>query len=575
LFDALQIDSVKENERIFFRRKLKNKITLRNDASTGFMEYDLIKEIEQTDFCKQLYFFIYCKGVERWAGVFSVTDCEFDQDRCNVTFLPDVYDIYSCILDRADVKKNILSVSPIISTTADLSNTTSLEFKIHITTPQDFWIMDGHETPGDPDPTGTWWSFQIQFDPPVRYQIFAREVLILPCVGGACQSIVGWIEEEDNCSTSENCKFVRDASTAYAIDLDSVTHSCTGGTPDPPISTPPFAPWQLAYAGCGQTIIFNIWVSAKSTVLRTYTRNRLMFDVLEFLIEDCELSYKTEFFTDSVNYVTGLANKLKHLTFSQKSDIKNFLSTEQAWKGDMSFNDFMLCLGIFNLKWFINSDGEIQIEHVSWFNRILGLDLTESKYENFIRSKSKYKYNKIAMPKYEEFAFMEAGNVDFIGVPIEYESACVNEKEGENKKDFQVNILTTDLLQIFNSPQDISNDGFVMLQNEYDGSYTVGVEAGILTGNNIVNGHLSWANLHENYWKYDRVLLEGNMNDTLTTFLSKQRQKQQVELEIPYCCEEEFDPLTEFVRTPLGDGEVVTMTEDLKNDTLKLTLVYD
>jgi len=27
-----------------------------------------------------------------------------------------------------------------------------------------------------------------------------------------------------------------------------------------------------------------------------------------------------------------------------------------------------------------------------------------------------------------------------------------------------------------------------------------------------LNGHLSWANLHENYWQHERVRLEGNMN---------------------------------------------------------------
>jgi len=51
------------------------------------------------------------------------------------------------------------------------------------------------------------------------------------------------------------------------------------------------------------------------------------------------------------------------------------------------------------------------------------------------------------MPKYERFAWMEAGNEDFIGEAIWYDSACVNQNSESNSTDFALNV-TTDIQYI-------------------------------------------------------------------------------------------------------------------------------
>ena len=57
------------------------------------------------------------------------------------------------------------------------------------------------------------------------------------------------------------------------------------------------------------------------------------------------------------------------------------------------------------------------------------------------------------MPKYEKFAFMEAGNIDFIGVPIEYDSPSLTNPSSNTK------------VYLFNSVGDVFVGAFGYLGN--------------------------------------------------------------------------------------------------------------
>jgi hypothetical protein len=103
--------------------------------------------------------------------------------------------------------------------------------------------------------------------------------------------------------------------------------------------------------------------------------------------------------------------------------------------------------------------------------------------------------------------------------------------------------------------------------------YTIANETTELTQTSIPNGHLSWGNLHKNYWMHGRILPKGYMVGKPTTFTSSLKLKKQTELTF-HNCNTVFDPY-KLIRTEMGDGEVESATEELENEVIKVILRYD
>jgi len=262
----------------------------------------------------------------------------------------------------------------------------------------------------------------------------------------------------------------------------------------------------------------------------TYTRNRWLMDVIQACADNvfgAGVNMESLFFTDTINYVTGLANKYKLLTIAQKSDIKRYTSSNPASVGNISFNELMDSIRvIFNVYW--KYDGiKLRIEHLSYFDKDVGMDLRSLEIST--RS-NKYKYNRSEMPCQEVFEWMEAFNKDFIGISIKYEiatgvpSPCT---DIHTISEYSVR-FTTDIQMIWNDPDSVSDDGFVMFANYLDGgSYYVYFGTGVYTSDTKYNMDLSWGNLHNAFHRHGRVLAEGYLNDNLITFASIVRNKKQ------------------------------------------------
>lgn len=313
-----------------------------------------------------------------------------------------------------------------------------------------------------------------------------------------------------------------------------------------------------------------------------YTRNRWLCkldsdNVLEFLADKVipGVTVTSDFFTDSPNnYVTLTTNHLLYLTIAQKSDIIRPASTNPATSAMMSFNELMDILwGLFQVQWQYDAlTDTIIVEHVSYFPQNAGLDL---RNQLTTVATNKYSYKKEAMPKYEKFSFVEADNEDFVGVPIYYDSYCVNTDPESNTKELAVNV-TTDLQYIIDNPDAIADEGFVILCNYLDVTYFVELEGGALSGDVKLNNHLSWANLHNRYYRHNRVLIEGYMNDVLTTFWSAIKTKVQ-DCSAIVCTD--YDPADE-ITTELGEtyfrgAKASVDTSSLKpNNEIKFKLAY-
>lgn len=287
-----------------------------------------------------------------------------------------------------------------------------------------------------------------------------------------------------------------------------------------------------------------------------YTRNRWLSDIIEYLGTNATDGIKpgatisSQFFTDATNYVTQETNHLTLLTIAQKSDILRPTSSNPATNAMLSWNQLMEILwGMFQVTWNYDSATDtINVEHISWFAVAAGLDL---RTQLISHASNKYNYTKEKMLKYEIFTFAEADQEDFVGTNIMYINNCVDNDPDTNKRETHVNV-TTDLDYILTNPEAIADEGFVIFCNYLDsGSYYVAIEGGAISSTVRLNMHLSWANLHNRYFRHNRILIEGYLNDVLTTFWTAQKTKLQ-EIYAQVCPSDNYDP-ADYITTKLGE----------------------
>lgn len=322
-----------------------------------------------------------------------------------------------------------------------------------------------------------------------------------------------------------------------------------------------------------------------------YTRNRSFKEVVEYVMDQLECSIASvvsDFFdwnsvgdapgySPGINYVTGSANKLTNITIAQKSDIISYLSSNAATKGMITLDKLeKIWAWLFNAYWFIDAFGRFRIEHISFFNRTVGYNANALPHKPYNVAKNKYSYNKSKMPKFEQFKCAEMMFTDFIGTAIFYDSICVNQDSANNTQERFLDFVTTDLYALYIDPANANKLGFVLICNDVIGTiYTVNQETGSISSNTISNGHLSWANLHVAYHKYNRILKQGFMNNILTTFVTVKPSKQQKDIAIKVCCEDTFDPLIQLYKTELGNGILEEGEENKEKGIIKMTLLHE
>jgi hypothetical protein len=306
-------------------------------------------------------------------------------------------------------------------------------------------------------------------------------------------------------------------------------------------------------------------------------------DVLQaFLTSFCSgMTVKSQFFQinpdtmTATNYVTGLASKVLNIIVNQKSDVKRPAVSGNAVIAMLSFEKLMSYLrAMFNVRYRVVGN-VLRVEHLSWFSKSAGLDLTTQRYEKNVYGLTAYSYKSEEIPQREEFKFMEASAGDFAGVPIIYNSGCVSQEGKDVVKQIIADRVTTDLELVLSNPDPkssvVSDDGFVFIATSP--SFLVLTEAPILSAKAKLNNTLAWAQLHRDYHKYGRPLSSGIMNNVQTNFLSTEPKKKGVPLKVPLCCDDVFNP-DDLVTTALGQGTVDKATFSLKDSMITLELLY-
>jgi hypothetical protein len=255
----------------------------------------------------------------------------------------------------------------------------------------------------------------------------------------------------------------------------------------------------------------------------------------------------------------------------QKSDFINPTASNPATLAEITFDDWIkqIC-EIFNADWFIDGDGFLRIEHVSWFNRIVTKDTTTGRNALMNKNKRLFRFTRERIPVREQYNFMEQGNIDFVGKDIIYPPSCPDENL-TNRHD--VGSITTDTTFIQNNPTEISETGFVLIVRNPDDLSLIDQEVGVLTGLMHNNAHLSWANLHEAYHRHRRPLIEGNMNGADTEFVSAIPTKIQENVKYIGCCED-IQPRTDLIISALGNGEIAKVEKTNSDELFTFDLLF-
>lgn len=577
-----------ERDGVRFRRKLKSEFTFVNDAKQGRWDFNTILSIETGNLrCETIYIEIQ-RSCDRgksystyWNGSFSVNDGKFNLDQCIYTItVPNVEDKYSCIYKKLNDEFNLILSGPLLT----IKNITQFNYEFY------YCDISGVSQPVSdpntlricfPSPSAeeaTWTELYTDIDcydfECTAYVgtliIYVRERVVSVNVGGISTPPAGsgWVEVSGS-NNGETTTYVRPyTGTLPVIDNTIVNVACNGT----PTLIGGLSYIKLFFTNLnGNCADGNDWYWSPPNAVKTYTQFRTLYDAIDYLLDEIcpDLTLVSDFFEwnpigdapDYIagkNYVTSLTNVVNNLAIAQKSDIIDPNATQHATKGMITLKNLLDNLKtIFNIDWFIDSNDNFRLEHYKYFNYSVGYNSTAGVHKNWNLKNRIYSYKKENMPSKEIFQFMESQNIDFVGRDIIYTSSCVTNEGENNSKQYSADKISTDINFIENQPTDIEKSGFVLAVYESINSINqIAKETGLLTGALLTNAHLSWANLHYNYHRYGRVLLEGNMNGNNETFLSAVRNKVQSNVKLQICCGQQFDPTAILVETELGNGEV-------------------
>lgn len=286
-----------------------------------------------------------------------------------------------------------------------------------------------------------------------------------------------------------------------------------------------------------------------------------------------------------INYMTGAANKVNFLFIAQESDVVRAAeiaatTADPATVGNLTLKQLLQwAREVFNVYWDVirNDDGVkiLRMEHWNYYNAInMSIDMRLDVYQPYVKKNNKYIHLKEQIPANEKFKWVDAIGVDFVGKDIIYSPLC---STSANDVSHTPENLSTDLAWIEDNLPLEGSSNFVMIACELVfPDYLINNEVGLISGENFPNAHLSWANLHQNYHRWNRYLQTGNMNGNDTVFLSWKPNIQQVVLQFPLCCTD-IDPYG-YVESTLGDilgksGHIHKLEYDF-TDLVTLTLTY-
>lgn len=601
---------------IFFRRKLGTSLMFQQEfpdywtrrlipdeqCATIFIRHEILED-------GQWHIF--------WTGQFALSNGSFDLDRCIFTVRAEVLDDYSCIMQKLNEKVNVLEL-PAESVQATIWPSTIMMMVSEDTTPffppftnDQMAIVEAASQvvsvpflsalcPADTITLHLFWSERITtvcvngdaISPPPGECTFPGSNVPPGC----------WVHVpggDPNCVTDGVTVWGRPPSFAWPWGASPiVVGPVTGpGVPVALPTAPPCGTWvQIGIRRClGNSSKHGYFICAEdATDFTTFPAARSLQECTEYLLEkaDCGLAgVRSDFFewnppgeaegyVAGENYVTGEPNGVAHLFMIQKSDAIDPTATNPATKGELTLKGVLeLMRQMFRVYWLIDDENYLRLEHWKHWTFPVGLDLTTVPMQARTISRHFIESLQIVIPRHERFAMLEALYEDFLGADITYSGSCVTSDEKSAVEQTSAEI-TTDIAHVVNDPTLIDSQGFVMVACDADN--VVRIEFGALSGALATNAQLSWANLHRDFYTWDRYLPSASMNKQDTIFDDSLPRARQTGVVVQMCASElaTFDPKkrvkTMTGQTYLNDALAVveSVTYNCLGDTVSLNLLY-
>lgn len=562
--------NIEDEARLDYPKEFPAKILFKNEVY-----YSLQTINHSTNRCDYMYFTVErnCGGawLPWFVGRFALNDANFNPYRCEVEVKIQRSDADQCLQDNKAQDVNLFLYTGRTSVLLNppgatiervtYSNVETFSNLFSTCHPAGLWLGPGTAEAGG-------WVIYFHeyttrrhtgasYNQCYKETSWARQVLILPVADPSPGS--DWILDS---TTGGNNKWARPAVVFNCVEEFRGTNG-------------------IVLSGYSKTC--EVADPAASTSINSIDNGMPLADVLQtFLTLFCPgLSVKSQFFqinpdtVTTINYVTGLASKVRKIIVYQKSDVKRPTVTGNATKAETTFEKVMDWLKVtFNVRWRVIGS-VLRVEHISFFSKSAGLDLTLPRYAKQVRGLNSYTYKTEKIPQREEFKFMEASIGDFAGVPIVYTSGCVSQEGKKQVDTFTADGLTTDVQLCLNNSDPkssiVSDNGFVFIAAS--DSNLILSEAPIISAEAQINNTLAWAQLQRDYHRHNRPLSSGFMNGALTNFLSVKPTKKGVTLSVPLCCGDTFNP-DDTVETEIGTGTVEKAVFNFKTGFLSLDLLY-
>lgn len=214
----------KVEDKVFYIRKLKNKLKLGNFPKDAVNDFDFLYAYESNpaDRCKEftLEIFAKCGKVEilEYTCYFTLSEAEWDLDQCTVDIITNPVSPYECIKQNSRKEFNILTLPNIVTTKADLSYNYEFYSCIGV----------GSLLGGACAPPGPWASMWLPFHSEVityndtsaagacavrteNITIYYREFIVTMCLGNVPNPPPGggWQMHTNNCGFNSTSKYVR------------------------------------------------------------------------------------------------------------------------------------------------------------------------------------------------------------------------------------------------------------------------------------------------------------------------------------------------------------------------------
>lgn len=565
----------RQEGKLFFRREFNGELIFRGN------DYNYIKTRYNGGYYCDVFELLIEKKVNGvyetdWAGYFSMSDGKFDFDRCRFYVTPTVEDKYSCIFRNWENEVNIIQGNP---TFLNSSVKCNLEFELAkdmgMAKPYYGFLqgMQHFKRAKVLDPNFNTEFILISY----RLAVIVPENIVLPSP---------WIEWDgldyyssggldygisivDKLTPAEGFKKWIIPGNQFSW-LSSAYDVMVTDERNPEFDEIDLLEWDPAdYYKQGSLKFYYEWTPdylymsvdfyVKKTVYNfenwpvtlNYRAWPIMSSLLYLLRNTCD-GFESDqvlcpFFTAVNNPVTGETNELLNSYLIQKSDAKRPGASNPATIGKITLKDLLESLySLFQLSWYIDNDNNLVLAHPIEFENLTDISIVN---EPACQHKNGVEFDKSLMFRYEKWTFADAGNTDFIGLPIEYSELCTTKDEDAKTKSYDTPNMSTDLAYIQQN-NNVSEYGFVFV-TAYNGEIPKGF--GILSNRLQLNNKMAISYLHTKYWKHNRILPAGKINGSDVNFLSVQPLRKLTTQEFVYCGT--VDPMKKVV-TQLGNATI-------------------